>query len=88
MMEDAHALFVRGFEDGCCVNVMKELLTITICALLVVVLSPMIGFWVVALVGSAMALLPLGAALSQAFPKAWAHMSESAFGGKTHLSAS
>lgn len=87
-MEDAQAPSSESLEDGCGANVMKELLNITICALLVVVLSPMIGFWVVALVGSAMALLPLGMALSKAFPEKWAQLSESVFGGRTRLSAS
>lgn len=87
-MEDAQARFVRGLEEGCRANAMKELFKMTLCALLVLALSPMIGFWVVALVGSAMALLPLGMALSKAFPGAWAQLSESLFGGRTHLPAS
>ena len=67
---------------------MKEFFKITICALLAAVLSPMIGFWVVALVGSAMALLPLSMALSKAFPGAWDRMRASLFGGASSLSAS
>ena len=42
---------------------MKEFFKIAVCVILVVALAPFAGFWIVALVGAGLILLPLGAAL-------------------------
>ena len=66
---------------------MREVLKVAACALLGALLSPMAGFWVVALVGSTMLLLPLGIAVSTAFPKAWKRIWGNLFTGSGSLSA-
>ncbi|MCC8998909.1 MAG: hypothetical protein LM522_05335, partial [Candidatus Contendobacter sp.] len=67
---------------------MKEFLKIAACALLVAVLSPVIGFWVVALVGAAVFLLPVSIAFSTTFPKTWKHIEDSLFTRMSSLSVS
>lgn len=76
-MEGASTL--RSREDGYRASVMKEICKMAVCALAVLLFAPMIGFWVVAAVGASMALLPLGAAFSKAFPKAWGRMRDRVF---------
>jgi hypothetical protein len=66
---------------------MKEILKVVVCVLLAVALSPAVGFWVVALVGASMALLPLGVAFSTAFPKTGKHLVERLFARTSSLSA-
>lgn len=67
---------------------MKELLKIAVYALLAAALSPMIGFWVVALVGSTMALVPLSILLSKLFPETSKHVAHSLLGDDPSLLAS
>jgi hypothetical protein len=55
---------------------MKQFAKIVLCALLAVALSPIIGFWIVALLGALMILLPVGIGLSTVFPKTWRHVEE------------
>lgn len=83
----AQALLVRETEHERRANVMREVLKVAACALLVALLSPMAGFWVVALVGSTMLLLPLGIAVSTAFPRAWKRIWGNLFAGSGSLSA-
>ena len=58
---------------------MNELIKIAVCALIVVALSPLLGFWIVALVGVTLFLLPVGVVFSTIFPKAWKHIEDSLF---------
>ena len=44
---------------------------IAVFAIIVLALSPLVGFWIVALVGVALFLLPVGATVSAMFPKAF-----------------
>ena len=67
---------------------MKELLKIAVCAILVLALSPLAGFWIVALVGAGLLLLPIGAAVATAFPKTWKHIEDNLFSRNSFLSAS
>ena len=67
---------------------MKELFKIAACALLVLALAPMAGFWVVALVGTALFVLPLGVIFSTVFPKTWKHIEDDLFARTSSLSAS
>ncbi|CDH43972.1 MAG: hypothetical protein IPL59_10915 [Candidatus Competibacteraceae bacterium] len=67
---------------------MKEFFKIVACALLVVALSPVIGFWVVALVGAAVFLLPVGIAFSTTFPNTWKHIEDNLFARTSSLSVS
>lgn len=55
---------------------MKQFVKVVACALLAVALSPVIGFWIVALLGALMILLPVGIGLSTMFPKVWRHVEE------------
>ena len=48
---------------------MKELSKMAVFAVVILALSPFAGFWIVALVGAALLLLPLGAMISMVFPK-------------------
>ena len=67
---------------------MKELFKIAACALLVLVLAPIAGFWVVALIGAALFVLPLGVIFSAVFPKIWKHIEDDLFARTSSLSAS
>ncbi len=87
-MEDARAFRPTGGGYALRRLLMKELLKIAACALLVVALSPVIGFWVVALVGVATFLLPVGIAFSTTFPKTWKHIEDSLFTTTSSLSVS
>jgi fatty acid desaturase len=60
---------------------MKELFKIAACALLVLALAPIAGFWVVALVGVALFLLPVGVIFSAIFPKTCKHIEDDLFAG-------
>ena len=44
---------------------------VAVFAIMVLALSPLVGFWIVALVGAALFLLPVGATVSALFPKAF-----------------
>ena len=63
---------------------MRNIIKIAVLAIVVLALSPALGFWIVALVGAALFLLPAGAAVSVLFPKAWRHIEGSLF-SRTHL---
>ncbi|MDG4551391.1 MAG: hypothetical protein P9F19_18230 [Candidatus Contendobacter sp.] len=58
---------------------MKELLKIAVCAVLLLALSPLVGFWIVALVGAGLLLLPIGAVVAKAFPETWKHIENTLF---------
>ena len=58
---------------------MKEFFKITVCVILVLALSPFAGFWIVALVGAGLLLLPISAAIATAFPEGWKHFEDSLF---------
>lgn len=58
---------------------MKDITKIVVFAILVVALSPFAGFWIVALIGGGLILLPIGAAISTFFPQAWRHIEDSLF---------
>ncbi len=66
---------------------MKEL-KIAVCVILVLALSPLVGFWIVALVGAGLLLLPIGAAVATAFPETWKHIEDNLFSRNSFLSAS
>lgn len=55
---------------------MKNITKIVMFAILVVALSPFAGFWIVALIGAGLLLLPAGAAISKFFPKTWRHIED------------
>ncbi|QQS54837.1 MAG: hypothetical protein IPM89_03050 [Candidatus Competibacteraceae bacterium] len=63
---------------------MKNIIKIAVLTIVVLVLSPVLGFWIVALVGAALFLLPAGAAVSVLFPKTWRHIEDSLF-SRVHL---
>lgn len=67
---------------------MKELFKITVCVILVLALSPLAGFWIVALVGTGLLLLPIGAALATTCPETWKRIEDSLFSRTSSLSAS
>ncbi len=67
---------------------MKEFFKIAVCAILVLTLAPVAGFWIVALVGAALLLLPMSAAIATAFPEAWKQIEDSLFSRTSSLSAS
>ena len=67
---------------------MKELFKIAVCVILVLALSPFAGFWIVALVGTGLVLLPVGAALAKICPETWKHVEDSLFSRTSSLSAS
>ncbi|MDQ5908441.1 MAG: hypothetical protein QG599_532 [Pseudomonadota bacterium] len=74
-MEDATTLRRRR-REFCRVLTMKELLKVAVFAILVLALSPFMGFWLVALVGALVFLLPVGAAFSALFPATWHHLED------------
>jgi hypothetical protein len=57
-------------------SMMKQFIKAVLCVLVAVALSPVIGFWLVALLGALMILLPVGIGLSTVFPKTWRHVEE------------
>lgn len=63
---------------------MKDLVKLVAFAVLVIVLAPFAGFWIVALVGAGLLALPLAALVSKFFPNAWRHV-EDLFMDKTHV---
>ncbi len=67
---------------------MKEFIKIAVCAIVVLVLSPLAGFWIVALIGAALLLLPMSAAIATAFPKTWRHIEDSLLSRTSSLPAS
>lgn len=67
---------------------MKELFKISLYILLVVALSPFLGFWLVALVGALVFLLPVGLALATLFPNTWHHVENDIFARFLRLSTS
>ena len=67
---------------------MKEFFKIAMCVILVLALSPFAGFWIVALVGAALVLLPISAAIATAFPKTWKQVEDSLFSRTSSLVAS
>lgn len=64
---------------------MKDITKIAVVAVLILALSPFAGFWIVALIGAGLLLLPAGAVISALFPKAWWHIEHSFF-SRTPLS--
>jgi hypothetical protein len=63
---------------------MRDIIKIAVFAIVVLALSPLAGFWIVALVGAALVLLPAGAVISAAFPKAWKQI-ENSLSSRTHF---
>ena len=55
--------------------------------MLVLTLSPLLGFWIVALVGAGLVLLPVGAVVSTVFPNARKWIEDSLLHVKAPLSA-
>jgi hypothetical protein len=84
-MEGATALRRRRREFRR-VLIMKELLKVAVFAILVLALSPFLGFWLVALIGALVFLLPVGAAFSALFPKTWHHIEDDVFSRFSRLS--
>jgi hypothetical protein len=85
-LEDASA--VHSNRVGAALRPMKELLKIAVCVVLAAVLAPVAGFWVVALVGAALFLLPAGMVFSTMFPKAWKHIEDELLAKTSSLSPS
>jgi len=67
---------------------MKEFIKIALCAIVVLALSPLAGFWIVALVGAGLLLLPMSAAIATTCPETWKHIEDSLFSRTSSLSAS
>ncbi|KAB2934152.1 MAG: hypothetical protein F9K25_04765 [Candidatus Contendobacter sp.] len=67
---------------------MKELFKIAVCAVVVLALSPIAGFWIVALVGAGLLLLPISVAIATTCPETWKHIENSLFSRTSSLSAS
>lgn len=63
---------------------MKDLSKVVVFAVLVLALAPFGGFWIVALLGAGLLLLPIGAMIAKFFPKTWHRFAESLF-AKSHL---
>lgn len=63
---------------------MKNMTKVAVFTILVLALAPFAGFWIVALIGAGLLVLPLGAILSKYFPETWQHIEASLF-AKTHL---
>lgn len=63
---------------------MKDMTKIVMFAILVLALSPFAGFWIVALIGTGLLLLPVGAVFAKFFPAAWRRVEDSVL-AKTHL---
>ncbi|MCB1825737.1 MAG: hypothetical protein KDJ54_14590 [Candidatus Competibacteraceae bacterium] len=66
---------------------MRNTIRIAMLAIVILALSPALGFWIVGLVGAALFLLPVGAAVAVLFPKEWRHIEDSLF-SRAHLSPS
>ena len=67
---------------------MKEFFKIAVFVILLLALSPFAGFWIVALVGAGLLLLPIGAAIATACPETWKHIEDGLFSRTSSLSAS
>ncbi|HPF59821.1 MAG TPA: hypothetical protein P5149_00540 [Candidatus Competibacteraceae bacterium] len=67
---------------------MKELIKVAVFSILVLALSPFLGFWLVALIGALIFLLPVGAVVSMLFPEACHHIEDDVFSRFSRLSAS
>jgi hypothetical protein len=67
---------------------MKDITKIVVFAILVLALSPFAGFWIVALIGAGLLLLPVSAVIARFFPKAWRHIEDSVFAGTRFLPTS
>ncbi|HRX71668.1 MAG: hypothetical protein KDJ22_08070 [Candidatus Competibacteraceae bacterium] len=63
---------------------MKELLKVAVFAILILVLSPFLGFWLVALVGALVFLLPMGAVASALFPDTCHHIEDDVLAKFSH----
>lgn len=87
-MEDATTLRRSRRREFCRVLIMKELFKVAVFAILVLALSPFIGFWLVALLGALVFLLPVGAVVSALFPETRHHLEDLVFAKFSRLSAS
>ncbi|HCB12373.1 MAG TPA: hypothetical protein DEP36_02210 [Gammaproteobacteria bacterium] len=67
---------------------MKELIKVAVSAILVLALSPFLGFWLVALIGALIFLLPIGAGVSVLFPETCHHIEDDVFSRFSRLSTS
>lgn len=67
---------------------MKEFVKIAVGMILVLALSPLAGFWIVALVGAALILLPASAAIAKLAPETWKHIEHHLFPRASFWSAS
>ena len=65
---------------------MKELLKIAVGAIFILALAPLAGFWIVALVGAGLLLLPIGTVVATAFPKTWKYIENNWFSRGSSLS--
>lgn len=63
---------------------MRNITKIAAFAILVLVLAPFAGFWIVALIGAGLLLLPVGAAIAKFLPMTWRHIEDSLL-AKTHF---
>lgn len=75
----AYVVFVLrgwGFHHA---ETMKDIIKIAVFAILALALAPFAGFWIVALIGGGLILLPIGAAISTFFPQAWRHIKDGLF---------
>jgi hypothetical protein len=67
---------------------MKELFKVAVLTMLALALLPFLGFWLVALVGALVFLLPVGAVVSRLFPETCHHIEDNVFSKFSRLSAS
>lgn len=63
---------------------MKDLSKVIVFAVLVLALAPFGGFWIVALIGAGLLVLPASAVIAKFFPKTWHRIEESLF-DRTHV---
>jgi hypothetical protein len=63
---------------------MRNITKIAAFAILLLALAPFAGFWIVALIGAGLLLLPVGAAIAEFLPTAWRHIEDSLL-AKTHF---
>lgn len=63
---------------------MKNMTKVAVFTLLVLALAPFAGFWIVALIGAGLLVLPVSAVISKYFPDTWHHIEASVF-NKTHI---
>lgn len=55
---------------------MTGIIKMVVFAIVVLALSPLAGFWIVALIGAGLVLLPVYAAVSALSPKLWKHFED------------